>query len=413
MGRKATGAHYEKDGVRYASITYAHKKRKSVPLPTCSTPEQAAERSRAIAVMVAKLRRSELPEGAILNFIDQAASSTEARLVAVLETVDEIAQEPALDPGTTFADVADDWTSGKLARMFPEHVKPVDHTRNANVSRLSKFITPIVGNVPIKSFRIEHAERVLANPKLPAGSRRHVAQLVQHVLALAVYPLKLIVASPIPRGWLPKKRKAKAGAFLLPAEDAALLRCVAVPLRRRVLFGVLAREGMRRSEATSLRWEDLDLKHGTVRLDANKTDDPRMWVMRPDVVRALKKWEKLSPSAPFDFYTNQLAAQLRDDLGTAKVKRPELNERNDTRMRLRAHDLRATFITLSLANGRTEAWVADRTGHKSSEMINRYRRPARTLTEMKVGELLAMDTLIPELHSVGKVRRASKSAGKK
>ena len=33
----------------------------------------------------------------------------------------------------------------------------------------------------------------------------------------------------------------------------------------------------------------------------------------------------------------------------------------------------ARFVTISLANGRTEAWIADRTGHRSSQMINAYR----------------------------------------
>jgi integrase len=42
---------------------------------------------------------------------------------------------------------------------------------------------------------------------------------------------------------------------------------------------------------------------------------------------------------------------------------------------LRAHDLRATFVTLSLAQGKSEAWITDRTGHKSSQVIYRYKRP--------------------------------------
>jgi hypothetical protein len=33
---------------------------------------------------------------------------------------------------------------------------------------------------------------------------------------------------------------------------------------------------------------------------------------------------------------------------------------------VRLHDLRATFITIKLANGRTETWIADRTGHRAA-----------------------------------------------
>ena len=43
------------------------------------------------------------------------------------------------------------------------------------------------------------------------------------------------------------------------------------------------------------------------------------------------------------------------------------------------------FVIVSLANGKSETWVADRTGHRSSEMINRYRLAARTWSETDLG----------------------------
>ena len=52
---------------------------------------------------------------------------------------------------------------------------------------------------------------------------------------------------------------------------------------------------------------------------------------------------------------------------------------------MRAHDLRAGFVTTALANGKTETWVADRTGHKSHSMIKRYTRQARTAGDLKRG----------------------------
>jgi len=86
-------------------------------------------------------------------------------------------------------------------------------------------------------------------------------------------------------------------------------------------------------------------------------------------------------------------------LKKAKVDREELHETGVNRRRLRAHDLRGTMVTLSLANGRTEAWVADRTGHKSSTMISRYRRSARSAQELELGALAPLDHAIPELRS--------------
>jgi integrase len=64
---------------------------------------------------------------------------------------------------------------------------------------------------------------------------------------------------------------------------------------------------------------------------------------------------------------------------------------------MRGHDLRATFVTINLANGKTETWISDRTGHKSSQMIARYRRMARTHAELNLGDLTPLASAIPEL----------------
>src|SRR5690606_39831520 len=72
---------------------------------------------------------------------------------------------------------------------------------------------------------------------------------------------------------------------------------------------------------------------------------------------------------------------FRADLRAAGIDRGELFEATKARLAIRVHDLRGTFVTLALANGKTETWVADRTGHRSSTMINRYRRAARTRSE--------------------------------
>jgi hypothetical protein len=55
---------------------------------------------------------------------------------------------------------------------------------------------------------------------------------------------------------------------------------------------------------------------------------------------------------------------------------------------LRAHDLRATFVTMSLAEGKSETWIRDRTGHKTASMIDRYRRAARQVQELELGSLV-------------------------
>lgn len=156
----------------------------------------------------------------------------------------------------------------------------------------------------------------------------------------------------------------------------------------------------RSSEVFALRWGDLDLKRGLVRLDENKTDEPRAWALNPHVVKALRYYRR-STCKPHDLVFRHApgskdAEILRADLQTAGVTRSELFESSKTRLPFRLHDLRGTFVTVSLANGRTETWAADRTGHRSSQMINTYRRVARTAAEVGVGDLVALDAACPE-----------------
>ena len=70
--------------------------------------------------------------------------------------------------------------------------------------------------------------------------------------------------------------------------------CNEVPLVERLFYGVLAREGLRASEALSLTWEDVDLENGMLHLDENKTDDARSWALDLGVAEA--RLESVGPN---------------------------------------------------------------------------------------------------------------------
>jgi integrase len=173
--------------------------------------------------------------------------------------------------------------------------------------------------------------------------------------------------------------------------------------KRTLAYAILSREGCRTSEVAALRFRDVDLTRGTLTLDEKKTnDDARR--RRRGRADAWKKWRDakaddvvlVHPTGePFEGW--RLAGLLREHLQAAGVTRAELFTRSENRRPIRAHDLRGTFVTLALANGRSETWVADRTGHTSSQMINRYRRAARGAMELELGPLAPMDDAIPEL----------------
>jgi integrase len=346
------------------------------------------------------------------RFARGAADEIRREYVEAHESPVPVACNDAVESELTFEKVANLWTSGELARRHPDHVD-LKKTASIDKSRL-KVINKLVGGVAMADFTVEHAERVMgslpARCKTPA-TRRHHAQLIHRILALACYPMRLLQRNPLPRGFLPKPGKAKAAQWLYPVEDAALLAFTKVPLWRRLLW--CRREGIREGGAMSLSWSGLDLERGVVTLDENKTDDARAWALGAAVVRALQAWKKqhlkaLPEAKVFgECLEGKPAAELlRADLRGAGVSRAELYARSASRLPVRVHDLRATFVTSALANGKTETWVMDRTGHRSSEMVNRYRRSARRAEELGLGELTPLDTAIPELAA-----RVSSSSG--
>jgi integrase len=371
-----------------------------------------AARKAALEAMARALTDAEIDARRATAILTDGASADAAGFEALEKLVAELASgeggaRPRAQLGATFRELAEQWVKGELHDRWPDHVKKKKSVDDDKGRLDVLYVT--IGGVRLEAFTLDDAERAMASldRSLSSATRRQYAQLISKVLKLAVYPCKIIERSPLPVGFLPKVKNTKATAYLYPDEDAALLKCQGddekpgVPLVRRVLYGFLAREGLRLGEALALRWADLDLERGTVNLDKNKTDDPRFWVLAPGVAAALRRFkaEGVKPTAAVFAGIDEphMADCFRNDLGAAGVTRAELFDRTPTRLPIRVHDLRATFVTLSLAAGRSETWVADRTGHKSSAMINRYRRAARTAAELGLGELRPLDQAIPEL----------------
>jgi len=303
------------------------------------------------------------------------------------------------------------WTDGKLHEKYPDQIRS-KRSAGDDISRLEAHVYPVIGALPVSAITLEHCEAVMAG--LPKGhspdTRRHVGQALSRLLKMAVYPLRLIERSPLPEGFLPKPTQKKALGYLYPDEDRRLMACTSVPLEYRVLWGVLAREGMRESEALNAAIGDIDVKRGAIKLDKNKTDDPRAWALNTGVPRALKLFieQKRSDADAADvLFVDEngkpiskfgLAALFREHLEQVGLRkeRPELFDGSDSRIPIRVHDLRGTFITVSLANGKTESWICDRTGHRSSQMIANYKRVARQFTELNQGDFTPLDEAIPE-----------------
>lgn len=399
-----TGGVVCRKGLFYARVRLAKKERIEVRIPWAKTEEEAVARAAIIAEVVDQLIGGGRRDLVRAMAEATAAATTPKELARARAAARAFASghgAPSTAAGlTTFEDVANDWMSGELRRKYPGHVR-----KKASFAiergRLKRYIYPLIKDVPIVAFEKAHADLVMS--KLPpervktSATRRHVAQIICRVLNLAVMPLGLIKASPLPKGYLPRIESHRHYTCLFPREEAKLLACKDVPEVERLFFGILDREGMRVSELADCEWWQWNLEEGTFTATKTKTGDPRMWAVRPDVARAMRIWSDRyakTKARPFvDLVPDEkskvwLATRLRDALKAAGVTRTELFESTEHTGKMRAHDLRATFVTCSIAEGKADTWIRDRTAHKTMSMVDRYRRTARQFAELQAGSLV-------------------------
>ena len=461
--RESQGSAYERRGKQFLHITVAAQQRKSELAPWAVNREEALARAHVVQAWVNRLRAAG-HDGFVEKIVEFGArATTPDELAQVATYVDNLTAgdferlKPAKKPGTTtFGEFAYQWVRGELAAKYPDHVER-KRSAYSDLCLLRKYVFPVVEHLPIAGVTLEHYEQVMreiptrTKRKVRSATRRHVAQVMRRVMQLAEYPAKLVERNPIPANAMPKVKLEVALQYIYPDEDFKLLACTAtdeagkpkVDLGLRVLFGFLTRAGWRREEALggkveaveeavqdqeqaldevpALTWRRLDLRHGIVRMDREKTGKPRPVPIDPDIVRAMKAWREVTPRPADDDVVfvemsgepidrHEAADLLRAALLAAGQDREELHDtKSPFRRPVRLHDLRASMVTIAMANGRPEEWIRRRTGHTSSA-LERYRREAATLKELTLGDWLPLDQAIPELAAVRAARRGNGAA---
>lgn len=352
--------------------------------------------------------------------VDAAATASGAEFRKAEQVVSELAPldvVPSSGP-RTYGEVLRLWIEGELHTRYPDDVKTLKPKTLRSYVYMAAAVEQCMGHLALVEVTEEHAEACKAKVTrgLGQGSRRQYALMIRRVMSLAEHPLRIIERNPIRPRFVPPQGQSSVFGWLYPSEDEQLMRRSSIPVDDRLMYGVLAREGFRVSEAARLVWGDIDLEREVITLDENKTDQPRAWKLGEDVAAALRAYrgdaEHTDLVFPM-FVVNGAAERFRAHLWEAEVRRPQIHAKTDKRRPIRIHDLRATFITMAFAVGRTEAWVMARTGHKTSQMLQRYHRRAQTVNELgeqdrgwfrPLNELLGLgDSRVPHMgHRVGR-----------
>jgi len=94
--------------------------------------------------------------------------------------------------------------------------------------------------------------------------------------------------------------KDKQNYSIILRHKEKLLSAADVKMQAMIWLGLNCAFGC--TDCGKLKWKDLDLKHGRVRLPRNKTGTPRDFPLWPETIQALKE---LPRPGPLVFYTSQ------------------------------------------------------------------------------------------------------------
>jgi len=224
------------------------------------------------------------------------------------------------------------------------------------VQRASLWIDSL-GDVPLGQITREKVMSILQNiaeTRSPSTANRYLAVL-RAALNKAV-EWDYIEANPCAR-LKPYKEPPGRVRFLSPEEAEALL---AECSRHPTLFMFVALAlgtGMRRGEIERLRWDDVNLEKGTIRVRDSKTRTARFIPVHQEICEMLARLPRDSELVlgPFRHKKAFMAACRRAGLEDFHF-----------------HDLRHTYASWKVQDGVDLRTVAELLGHKTLAMVMRY-----------------------------------------
>ena len=289
-----------------------------------------------------------------------------AQLIARIKAGEEPArpQSPP-DAGPTIAEVAE--------RYMKEHVtvrcKPL--TARACRSTLDRYLLPAFGARPLGTIgREEVAALQYRLHKTPTMANR-VVDLLSRLFNMAeAWGVALDGGNPC--RFVQKYKERSCERFLSEDEFSRLGRVLdeleaegKVSANAVAAIRLLMLTGCRRGEIVTLRWEDVDLEAGELRLRDAKTG-PRQVALSPAAVRVLSAIPRHADN-PWVIAGRKPGTRLSNLNASWLVVRARAGLED-----VRLHDLRHSFASRALALGESLSMIGKLLGHRKVQTTARY-----------------------------------------
>jgi len=298
---------------------------------------------------------------------------------AVNELIKEFRSGTYRDEAITVAIYLDQWLAGKLSIRAS--------TRRSYAHHIDGYLKPYLGHVRLVDLRAGHIAAMQAELRangrpgpttirlIHATLRGALNQAVRRDL-LTVNPANHVEQAPAAHAAIAVWSPAQVQEFLLLTQDDRL----------GALYHLYAYRGLRRGEAIGLRWADIDLDAGTMRIQRQVVESGSAIEFGPPktktgartvsldketiaVLRSQRARQNTERLAWGELWSNDDLVFSNED-GT--VLRPSRVSRRFERLireaglpRIRLHDLRHTSASVGLQAGESLKEVSARLGHST------------------------------------------------
>jgi integrase len=301
----------------------------------------------------------------------------EQELVRLLRTIDT---GEHVDPSrVTLREWLELWVSSTRAEVSPK-----THERYTEIVRC--YLIPALGGIRLQRLTASDIQRGYAGfTRSPSPrTRRHIHRILKSALARAVEQ-QAIARNPADALKRLPKVEPKPIAVLTVEQSTRLLKAIS---HTNVYWPVLIAlaTGMRRGEIVALRWKNVDLDQGVVRVvgsleqtrkggirfKATKTDKARAVTLPKFAAEELRRWKREQAEGLFALGVRQGGESLVCARLDGQPKKPDslTNEflhlmRKAGIPKVRFHDLRHSHATQLLASGVHPKIVQERLGHST------------------------------------------------
>lgn len=226
------------------------------------------------------------------------------------------------------------------------------------------------GELPVHALTPDHLRqwRDLLLECYAPGTVRRWLDTLSSALNAAVRDYEVLTRNPMHGVRKPRESQGRE-RFLSDEERTALLtacRRSRNPGLYPIVFLALA-TGARKNELRRLRWRDVDLERGMVRLPQTKTGERRGVALAQVATQALQAWRASQPPGRvwvFPGMDGQRPGTWTRAWATAR-RQAGLED-------FRFHDLRHTAASYLCMSGASLVEVAHILGHKTMRMVQRY-----------------------------------------